>query len=194
MPTVAINDFEVALPDDPGAVRTDAIDLTLDRDRAAADIPRATCAGRARPTTIRAALLRGEPGRPVELAMDLVWTTAGTPYQYRITPRYEIPCTVSGTVTADGRTFACATSPVSATIRGVCATGGRMDWVWSALHLDDGTHLHGVDIRIPGAPPIGVGYLQHTGPAADRTAGRHRAGNVRRQRLTAGDSDSISAT
>ncbi len=24
-----------------------------------------------------------------------------------------------------------------------------MDWVWSALHLDDGTHLHGVDIRIP---------------------------------------------
>ena len=35
-----------------------------------------------------------------------------------------------------------------------------MDWVWSALHLDDGTHLHGVDIRFPGAPPIGVGYVQ----------------------------------
>lgn len=34
-----------------------------------------------------------------------------------------------------------------------------MDWVWSALHLSD-THLHGVDIRIPGAPPIGIGYLQ----------------------------------
>jgi len=35
-----------------------------------------------------------------------------------------------------------------------------MDWVWSALHLDDGAHLHGVDIRIPGAPPIGIGYVQ----------------------------------
>jgi hypothetical protein len=35
-----------------------------------------------------------------------------------------------------------------------------MDWVWSALHLHDGTHLHGVDLRIPGAPPMGVGYLQ----------------------------------
>jgi hypothetical protein len=35
-----------------------------------------------------------------------------------------------------------------------------MDWVWSALHLDDGTHLHAVDIRLPGAPPIGVGYIQ----------------------------------
>jgi hypothetical protein len=38
-----------------------------------------------------------------------------------------------------------------------------MDWVWSALHLDDGTHLHGVDIRIPGTPPIGIGYLQQPG-------------------------------
>ena len=35
-----------------------------------------------------------------------------------------------------------------------------MDWVWSALHLQDGTHLHGVDLRIPGAPPMGVGYIQ----------------------------------
>ncbi len=38
-----------------------------------------------------------------------------------------------------------------------------MDWVWSALHLDDGTHLHGVDIRIPGVPPVGIGYLQPPG-------------------------------
>ena len=37
--------------------------------------------------------------------MNLTWTTAGTPYQYRITTRYEIPCTVTGTVTVDGRTF-----------------------------------------------------------------------------------------
>ncbi len=38
-----------------------------------------------------------------------------------------------------------------------------MDWVWSALHLDDGTHLHGVDIRIPGLPPVGIGYVQKGG-------------------------------
>jgi hypothetical protein len=38
-----------------------------------------------------------------------------------------------------------------------------MEWVWSALHLGDGTHLHAVDIRIPGAPPIGVGYIQTPG-------------------------------
>lgn len=40
-----------------------------------------------------------------------------------------------------------------------------MDWVWHALHLDDGTHLHGVDIRIPGVPPVGIGYLQPPGAA-----------------------------
>jgi hypothetical protein len=110
-----------------------------------------------------AALLRGEPGTPAEMTMELVWTTTGTPYQYRITPRYEIPCTVSGTVTVDGREF---------TVNGVAGQrdhswGVRdwwsMDWVWSALHLDDGTHVHGVDIRIPGAPPIGIGYLQKSG-------------------------------
>ncbi len=38
-----------------------------------------------------------------------------------------------------------------------------MNWVWSAIHLDDGTHLHGVDIRIPGMPPIGIGYSQRAG-------------------------------
>ena len=62
-----------------------------------------------------------------------------------------------------------------------------MDWVWSALHLDDGTHIHGVDIRIPGAPPIGVGYLQQPGQPLVELQTGHRAGNVRRQRFTAGD-------
>lgn len=35
-----------------------------------------------------------------------------------------------------------------------------MDWVWSALHLDDGTHLHAVNIRIAGMPPVSIGYTQ----------------------------------
>jgi hypothetical protein len=35
-----------------------------------------------------------------------------------------------------------------------------MDWMWSALHLDDGSHMHAVDIRIPGVPPVGIGYVQ----------------------------------
>ncbi len=107
------------------------------------------------------ALLRGEPGRPVDLSMDLTWTTAGTPYQYRLTPRYEIPCTVSGTVVADGRTIAYA-RPCrgSATTLGECGTGGAWIGCGAPCICSDGTHLHGVDLRIPGSPPIGVGYIQ----------------------------------
>jgi hypothetical protein len=159
IPTVAVVDFEVALPSDPGLLRTDGIDFTqmaterlqsyrlgLRADGQAYDDP--------------AALLRGEAGRPVELTMDLEWATAGTPYQYRLTTRYEIACTVTGTVTADGLVYA---------VEGVAGQrdhswGVRdwwsMDWVWSALHLDDGTHLHALDLRIPGVAPIGVGYVE----------------------------------
>ncbi len=162
MPTIAVNDFEAVLPDDLGAVRTDAIDLALE-----ATEPLLTCRakvrGRGHAYDDPAALLRAEAGRPVELTMDLVWTTAGTPYQYRITPRYEIPCTVSGTVTVDGREVVVHEVAGQRDHSWGVRDWWAMDWVWSALHLDDGTHLHGVDIRIPGAPPIGVGYLQQPG-------------------------------
>lgn len=97
------------------------------------------------------------------MTMDLIWTTAGTPYQYRITTRYEIPCTVSGTVTADGREFVIKDVPGQRDHSWGVRDWWSMDWVWSALHLDDGSHIHGVDIRIPGAPPIGIGYLQEPG-------------------------------
>ena len=46
-----------------------------------------------------------------------------------------------------------------------------MDWVWSALHLDDGTHLHGVDLRIPGMSPVSVGYIAPPGaPVIETTS------------------------
>jgi hypothetical protein len=109
------------------------------------------------------ALLRDEPGRQVEVTMDLEWTTVGTPYLYRLTPRYEIPCTVSGTVTADGRTWTVQGVPGQRDHSWGVRDWWSMEWVWSALHLDDGTHLHGVDLRIPGAPPMGVGYIQQAG-------------------------------
>ncbi len=159
IPTVAVNDFQVALPDDPGVIRTDVFELS----QSATD-PLQTYHVRLRGSGQAyddpSSLLRGEPGRAVELSMDLHWTTAGTPYQYRITPRYEIPCTVSGTVTVDGRTVDVQAVPGQRDHSWGVRDWWGMDWVWSALHLSDGTHLHGVDIRIPGAPPIGMGYIQ----------------------------------
>jgi Ecdysteroid kinase-like family len=152
MPTVALLDFH----------DTGAIELTLDATEPLHTY-RVTVRGAGQAYDDPAGLLRGEAGRPVEMTMELVWTTVGVPYQYRFATRYEIPCTVSGTVTVEGRTFTIEAVPGQRDHSWGVRDWWAMDWVWSALHLDDGTHLHGVDIRIPGAPPFGIGYLQKAG-------------------------------
>ncbi len=106
-----------------------------------------------------AELLRGEPGEPVTVGFDLTWETLGMPYAYRVATRYEVPCRVHGTVTVGEEEIQ---------IQGLGqrdhSWGPRdwwsADWVWSAGHLGDGTRLHGVEFRLPGAPPVGLGYLQ----------------------------------
>jgi hypothetical protein len=105
----------------------------------------------------QSAPLRGERGEPVELSLELVWETDGIPYAWRASTRYEIPCRVSGTVTLDGEAIE---------LRGAGqrdhSWGSRdwwaVDWMWSALHLDDGSHTHAVGL--PEMPGFGVGYVQ----------------------------------
>ena len=162
LPTVAVVDFEVPLPIDPWTLQTGAIDFTH-----AADDPlrtyRIALRGHGQSYPDPAALLRAEQGVPAEVAIDLEWTTDGTPYQYRLATRYEIPCTVSGSVTIDGHRYTVDSVPGQRDHSWGVRDWWSMDWVWSALHLDDGTHLHAVDIRIPGVPPVGIGYVQDRG-------------------------------
>ncbi|WP_137144840.1 phosphotransferase [Mycolicibacterium sp. CR10] len=164
MPTVAIVDLQAELPTDPAEIHTDTADLTFDATEPLRTY-RVTVRGHGQAYDDPSALLRGEPGRPTELTLDLTWTTSGTPYQYRITPRYEIACSVSGSVTADGLDYRIDAVPGQRDHSWGVRDWWGMDWVWHALHLDDGTHLHGVDIRIPGVPPVGIGYLQPPGAA-----------------------------
>lgn len=159
MPTMAINDFEVALPQEFSQIRTATVELVLGAISPLQSY-RVTVRGSGFAYDDPAALLRDEAGRPVEVNVDLTWTTDGEPYQYRLTPRYEIPCTVSGTVAAGGHEFDLAEVPGQRDHSWGARDWWAMDWVWSALHLDDGTHLHALDARIPGAPPFGVGYIQ----------------------------------
>ena len=109
-----------------------------------------------------AGLLRGEHGEPVGVSFDLVWETFGEPYAYRVATRYEIPCRISGTLTVGEETIV-----VTGVGQRDHSWGPRdwwsAEWMWSAGHLDDGTRLHGVEFRLPGSPPIGVGYLQPPG-------------------------------
>jgi hypothetical protein len=124
---------------------------------------RVTLRGRGEAHDDPAALLRGEAGRPVDVALDLVWTTAGTPYGYRLATRYEIPCVVSGTIAVDGETFTLDAAPGQRDHSWGTRDWWSMGWVWSTGHLDDGTHFHGLELRLPGAPPIGLGYVQRAG-------------------------------
>ena len=162
MPTVAVLDFEVALPDDHTQVRTHDTEIRMEAVEPLRTF-RVTVRAQGQAHDDPAALLRGEAGRPVAVDLDLTWSTDGVPYQYRVSPRYEIPCLVTGSVTADGRTIELAQVPGQRDHSWAPRDWWAMDWVWSALHLDDGTHLHGVDIRIPGMPPLAVGYLQQPG-------------------------------
>ena len=159
VPTVAVLDVEIPLPADPWAVRTDDIEFAH-----SANVPlqtyRVDLHARGQAYSDPAALLRGEPGTPVRMAMDLTWTTDGTPYRYRLTTRYEIPCTVSGSVTVNDTSYRFDAVPGQRDHSWGVRDWWSMDWIWSALHLDDGTHLHGVNIRIPGVPGFSIGYAQ----------------------------------
>ena len=104
--------------------------------------------------------LRSERGRPVEVELDLAWETDGTPYQWRPSTRYEIPCRVRGSVTIDGERI-----EVSGPGQRDHSWGARdwwaTDWMWSAFHLDDGTRTH--TVTVPQVAGYGVGYAQRDG-------------------------------
>jgi hypothetical protein len=158
-PTVAIIDFAAPLPEgDALVLETQAFqadhvcESELERFRVRIE-------GIGEQHGDAAAFLRGEAGERVDVAFDLRWETLGTAYAYRVATRYEIPCSVTGSVRIGEQTIE---------LRGVGqrdhSWGTRdwwsAEWMWSAGHLDDGTRFHGVEFRLPGAPPIGVGYLQ----------------------------------
>lgn len=167
--TVALLDFHAPLPEDPDDVAGAGVRL-----RHSATDPlrsyRVAVEGRGRAFSDPAGLLHGEAGEPAALAMDLSWTTTGTPYQYGIATRYEIPCTVTGTLSIDGDEMTLDAVPGQRDHSYGVRDWWGMDWVWSALHLDDGTHLHGVDLRIADLPPVSVGYLQKDGEITETTS------------------------
>jgi len=169
LPTIAVSDFEVPLPNDPWTLVTEDFEFS---HAAPTPLREYTVAVRGRGQAYEdpATLLHGASGRPVDVTMDLEWRTDGTPYQYPVTPRYEIPCTVSGTVSVDGHSYVIDGVPGQRDHSWGVRDWWNMEWVWSALHLTDGTHLHGVEVRVPGLGPIGIGYLQNNGAVQELAA------------------------
>src|SRR4051794_13091443 len=168
-PSVAIVDFAAPLPAgtalgvETGALRADHVcEEPLQRFRV-------TLEGTGEALADPADVLRGEPGTPVPVALDLVWETDGEPYAYRMTTRYEIPCRVRGTIRIGDEELT-----LDAPGQRDHSWGPRdwwsMDWVWSAVHLDDGAHLHAIELRLPDLPRMGVGYAQAGGTIAELEA------------------------
>ncbi len=114
----------------------------------------------------QSAPLRGERGAPVEIAIDLIWDTDGIPYAWRQTTRYEIPCRVSGTVRIGQRQIA-LNGPGQRDHSWGARDWWAVDWMWSALHFEDGSHTHAVGV--PQLPGYGVGYVQSAGRIAEVT-------------------------
>jgi hypothetical protein len=133
--------------------------------------------------------LRPEPGVPVEVAVDLVWETDGTPYQWQLTTRYEIPCRVSGTVRVGAEIFTFAGPGQRDHSWGPRDWWGH-EWMWSAFHLTDGTRIHAVTLS--DLPGLMIGYVQRGPELVELTAGTSSGeqgidGLVRGELLVLGD-------
>jgi hypothetical protein len=125
---------------------------------------RVVVAGTAGAFADESAPLRGEAGAPVEISLDLTWETDGLPYAWRQSTRYEIPCRVTGTVRVGDEQLEFA-GPGQRDHSWGSRDWWAVDWMWSGLHLDDGTHLHAVGV--PQMPGYGVGYQQRAGELSE---------------------------
>jgi phosphotransferase family enzyme len=177
-PAVAVVEFAAPLPD--AGLRTLTATLAADH---VCEVPlerfRVTLEATGEAHDDPVAPLRGEPGNPVPVALDLVWETDGEPYAYRVTTRYEIPCLVSGTVRVGDEELEFRRAGGQRDHSWGPRDWWSMDWVWSAGRLDDGTRLHAVELRLPDTPRLGIGYVQPPGGELiepDRVAAAERTG------------------
>ncbi|KAK8155392.1 aminoglycoside phosphotransferase [Phyllosticta citrichinensis] len=184
-PTVALVDFEAPVPTGEDlAIKTPTFEArhTIEEPLRQFSV---SLSGTARAYEDPAVLLREkgsqgkkqeqEAGQPIQIRLNLTWHTEGVPYQYRLTTRYEIPCSVSGDVSILASSI--STSPATTQVSNV---PGQRDhswssrdwwtprWVWNAAHLIDGTHMHGLDLLLPpGGMRLYVGNIQQRQSSSD---------------------------
>jgi thiamine kinase-like enzyme len=165
-PSLAVVDFAAPLPRGPDlSIATDAL-RAEHRCRRPLERFGVTLAASARSYERPAELLRGGRGgrgEPVALALALEFQTDGTPYAYRLTTRYEIPCRVNGEIRIGEEVLELGDARGQRDHSWGVRDWWSMDWMWSAVHLDDGAHVHAVELRLPNAPALGVGYVQAAG-------------------------------
>jgi hypothetical protein len=165
-PAVMVVDAEAPLPDADDDAQRIAVDGLEAEQHCEEPLQRfrVKLSGTGQAFEDESAPLHGETGEPVDVELDLVWHTDGASYQWRVATRYEIPCRVSGTVRVGEEEIA-----ISGPGQRDHSWGSRdwwaNDWMWNALHLDDGTHTH--TVTIPEMKGFGVGYVQRGGEVTE---------------------------
>jgi hypothetical protein len=163
IPTVGVVDFEAPHPAKDLVVHGREYVATHSAENPLQNY-RITVKGKGLAFDDPASILQGESGRSVDVQMDLVFETDGHPYQWRGATRYEIPCKVSGTFSWDHHTVTFTKARGQRDHSWGPRDWWAADWVWTAFHLDDGTHTHLVHAQPRGDyPHIGVGYVQKKG-------------------------------
>lgn len=168
-PTIMLIDAAAPLPpagDDAQAIHIDGLDAEHHCEEPLSRF-RVTLAGSGQAFDDPSAILRDEPGEPVDIGFDLTFQTDGIPFAWRQSTRYEIPCRVTGTVRIGDEEVAFS-GPGQRDHSWGARDWWASDWMWSGLHLDDGTHTHAVGV--PHMPGFGVGYVQRGDQIAEITA------------------------
>jgi len=167
-PVVVCQRDDLPVPSTGLAVSTEDIDVSLTVDDVLRSFTvRGTMAGASH--VAAADIYHGKPGDPVRIEIDLTWETDGTPFHYRVTTRYEIPCRVRGTVTIDGEELR-LDGPGQRDHSWGVRDWWSFGWCWSAGHLTDGTHTHLTEVRADGGP-FYAGYVQRGGDLTPVDAG-----------------------
>jgi hypothetical protein len=132
-----------------------------------------------------AASLRGESGHDVpNVSFDLTWETAQRPFKKPGQTRYEIPCTVNGSLQVDGQSYQLSNAPgnrnhswvsfqralsaCSPSAQGV-RDWWQVDWVWSAFHFEDGTRMFTIALHKGDESAHPAGYIQKDGRITEVT-------------------------
>lgn len=169
LPTIMVVDPDAPLPtDDHQTVRTPAFTASQECVEPLRSF-RVRLDGTGAAHVDHAAPLRGEPGSPVEVELDLTWGTDGTPYRWQLTDRYEVPCRVTGTVRIGDQVHTFAGPGQRDHSWGPRDWWGH-EWMWSAFHLEDGTRTHAVAISDLGG--LMIGYVQRGDELVELTAGK----------------------
>jgi hypothetical protein len=100
IPTVDVINFKAPHPGVDLVVRTDKYTATHHAEKPFQEY-RVTVKEKGEAFNDPSAILRGETGQTIDVTMDLLFETDGSPYYWRGTTRYEMPCKVTDTFSWD---------------------------------------------------------------------------------------------